>query len=90
MTAVSPGVAVPVGVLVVVGLTSIAVLCLPVLAGIVRGVPAAGPTVGVIRPALPLPATFTTMAGSLAITLVPLPRTMFSLLVSARFGRERG
>ncbi|MFJ9862248.1 hypothetical protein ACIRVN_32795 [Streptomyces albogriseolus] len=86
MTAVAPVVAVLVGVLAVVGPVSIAVPCLPVLAGLVRAVPAVGPTVDVIRPA----ATFTTVAGNLAITLVPLPRAVFCLPVSARFGRRRG
>ncbi|MFE0823345.1 hypothetical protein [Streptomyces sp. NPDC058847] len=94
MTAVAPVVAVVavlVGVLAVVGPVSIAVPCLPVLAGLVRAVRAVAPTVGVIRPAaLPPPATFTTVAGNLAITLVPLPRAVFCLPVSARFGRRRG
>ncbi|MGW5206748.1 hypothetical protein ACWEQ5_19130 [Streptomyces griseoincarnatus] len=72
------------------GLSSIAVLCLRVLACIVRGVLAVGPTVGVTRPAgLPLPATVTVMAGSLVITFVPLLCAVFSLTVPARFGRGR-
>ncbi|WP_436965473.1 hypothetical protein [Streptomyces sp. SudanB148_2056] len=73
------------------GLTSVAVLCLRVLACIVRGVLAVGPTVGVTRPAgLPLPATVTVMAGSLVITLVPLLCAVFSLTVPDRFARGRG
>ncbi|MGW0544367.1 hypothetical protein ACWD0D_29235 [Streptomyces griseoincarnatus] len=72
------------------GLTSVAVLCLRVLACIVRGVLAVGPTVGVTRPAgLPLPATVTVMAGSLVITFVPLLCAVFSLTVPARFARGR-
>ncbi|MGA5443178.1 hypothetical protein ACPCKW_27245 [Streptomyces griseoincarnatus] len=73
------------------GLTSVAVLCLRVLACIVRGVLAVGPTVGVTRPAgLPLPATVTVMAGSLVITFVPLLCAVFSVKVPARFARGRG
>ncbi|WP_247692008.1 hypothetical protein [Streptomyces sp. RK31] len=65
-------------------------LCLRVLACIVRGVLAVGPTVGVTRPAgLPLPATVTVMAGSLVITFVPLLCAVFSLTVPARFARGR-
>ncbi|MGQ5576361.1 hypothetical protein [Streptomyces sp. ECR3.8] len=106
MTAVPPVVAVTVGGLAVRdltvgglavrdltvgGLTSVAVLCLRVLAGIVRGVLAVGPTVSVTRPAgLPLPATVTVMAGSLVITFVPLLCAVFSLKVPARFARGRG
>ncbi|MEJ1202333.1 hypothetical protein [Streptomyces sp. CCNWLW238] len=91
MTAVSPVVAVTVSVLVVVGLTSVAVLCFLVLLGIVRGVLAVGPTLGVVRPAvLPVPAILTAVAGSLVITLVLLLRAVFSLLVPARFSRGRG
>ncbi|WPW22734.1 hypothetical protein [Streptomyces sp. HNS054] len=72
------------------GLTSVAVLCLRVLACIVRGVLAVGPTVGVTRPAgLPLTATVTVMAGSLVITFVPLLCAVFSLSVPARFARGR-
>ncbi|MEV3886139.1 hypothetical protein AB0K38_08590 [Streptomyces griseoincarnatus] len=72
------------------GLTSVAVLCLRVLACIVRGVLAVGPAVGVTRPAgLPLPATVTVMAGSLVITFVPLLCAVFSLTVPARFARGR-
>ncbi|MGA5146631.1 hypothetical protein ACPCSF_16525 [Streptomyces griseoincarnatus] len=75
------------------GLTSVAVLCLRVLACIVRGVLAVGPTVSVTRPAgLPLPATVTVtvMAGSLVITFVPLLCAVFSLKVPARLARGRG
>ncbi|MEV5464731.1 hypothetical protein AB0N37_03620 [Streptomyces griseoincarnatus] len=72
------------------GLSSIAVLCLRVLACIVRGVLAVGPTVDVTRPAgLPLTATVTVMAGSLVITFVPLLCAVFSLTVPARFARGR-
>ncbi len=76
------------------GLSSIAVLCLRVLACIVRGVLAVGPTVSVTRPAgLPLPSTVTVtvtvMAGSLVITFVPLLCAVFSLTVPASFARGR-